>query len=126
MARERWSCGNGHDNSAGAVVCATCCAFAPGSASTRLVRAAADFRALTVLFTFFVAALAIVVGYVLALDDGCDEYGVCGPQLDGWTFLAIAVALFGVGMLLVVPLRAMTVLLMGVARLLTEAESDRS
>jgi hypothetical protein len=126
MARERWQCRSGHDNSPGAVVCATCCAFAPGSPSTRLVRAAADFRALTVLYTVFVIVVALIVSYVLALGGTrCDEFGDCGPSLDGWTFLALAVVFVGIGMLLVLPLRAMTVVLMGVARLLTEVEADR-
>ena len=126
MARERWTCRSGHDNAPGAVVCTTCCAFAPGSPSTRLVRAAADFRAVTVLYMVLLPLLALVVGFLLSRVEGCDEYGVCGTQIDGWRFVAITAAVFGVGMLLVVPLRAMALLLMGVARLLTEVEANRS
>ena len=129
MAEGPWTCQNGHVNSMVTRVCRDCGAAyqaVPPAVvpSKRLADVAGDLQGLATIYTFAVVVAALAIAYVVANKSVC-TLDVCQEQVDWQTFVLVAAVVFAIGMLLVSLLRGIGHILLGIARLVRDAEHQR-
>lgn len=129
MSDGPWTCQNGHVNPTVTAVCRECRAPNPGAprairstASRELLDAATSFDRFATIYTVLVVLCALVLAYLGSRGLVCDELGPCRTEVDGLEFAFLLAVFITIGMLFVLPLRGVSSILRGVARLVRDAE----